>query len=117
VAEVEPNNTLAGAQVLKGAVTVNASMASATDTDYYKLTIAPGSSVVVTMTPGAGADYDLYAYNAAGTRVSTSTNGAGLADRITLGNTSTTASLTAYVRVVYFNGGVGATGTYSLTVQ
>jgi serine protease len=51
-------------------------------------------------------------------RVATSTAGAGVVDTLTLSNSSTTAALTATLRVVYFSGGVGATaGKYTLTVQ
>ncbi|MEY2690000.1 MAG: hypothetical protein RL375_4200, partial [Pseudomonadota bacterium] len=114
----EPNNSLTAAQILIGAATVNGTLSASTDTDYYRVTIAPGKSLVATMAPNATSDYDLYAYNSAGVRVSTSTNGTGSADRITLSNSSTTASSIAYLRVVYFSGGVGATsGKYSLTVQ
>ncbi|MEY4750089.1 MAG: hypothetical protein RIQ60_2303 [Pseudomonadota bacterium] len=117
VAEVEPNNALSSAQALSGAVQVNGSIATSTDTDYYVISIAPGKTVTATLTPPAGADYDLYAYNSAGTRVATSTAGAGLIDTITLSNTSTTASLKATLRVIYFSGGTGASGKYTLTVQ
>jgi serine protease len=114
VKEVEPNNAIASAQALSLNVQVSASLASTTDTDYFKVVIPAGKSLVATMTPPATADYDLYAYNAAGSRVATSTAGAGKADTITLSNTSTSASLTAYLRVIYFTGGAGA---YSLTVK
>jgi serine protease len=73
---------------------------------------------VATLTPNSSSDYDLYAYNSAGTRVATSTAGTGAVDKVTLTNTSTSASLTAWLRVVYFSGGSGATaGKYTLAVQ
>jgi serine protease len=118
VAEVEPNDSLATAQILTGAVTVNGNLGLSTDTDHYRVSIAPGKSVVAKLAPNATSDYDLWAYNSAGVRVSSSTNGAGQIDSITLSNSSTTASSIAYLRVVYFGGGVGAAaGKYSLTVQ
>jgi serine protease len=118
VTEVESNDTLATAQVLSGAAKVSGSINTSTDTDYYRISIAPGKSTVIALTPPAGADYDLYAYNSAGVRVATSTAGAGVVDTLTLSNSSTTAALTATLRVVYFSGGVGATaGKYTLTVQ
>ncbi|MBK6851238.1 MAG: S8 family serine peptidase [Burkholderiales bacterium] len=117
-AEVEPNDSLANAQVLTGATTVNGSLAVKTDTDHYRVSIAPGKSLVVRLAPSATSDYDLWAYNSAGVRVSSSTNGTGQIETITLSNSSTTASSIAYLRVVYFAGGLGATnGKYSLTVQ
>jgi hypothetical protein len=118
VAEVEPNDTTAKAQVLSGAVTVNGTLTASADTDYYKVTIAAGKSLVATMQPNATSDYDLYAYNSAGVRVASATAGAGAADSITLSNTSTTAPLVAYLRVLYFSGGTGASaGKYTLTVK
>ncbi|MFM2068718.1 MAG: hypothetical protein RLZZ584_3627 [Pseudomonadota bacterium] len=118
VSEVEPNDSTTAAQVLSGAVQVNGTLASATDTDYYQVSIAPGRSLVATLTPNSSSDYDLYAYNSAGTRVATSTAGTGAVDKVTLTNTSTSASLTAWLRVVYFSGGSGATaGKYTLAVQ
>jgi serine protease len=116
--ELEPNNSLAAAQVLTGAVTVNGSMSTATDTDYYRISIAAGKSVVISLTPNASSDYDLSAYNSAGTRIATSINGKGAVDSITLTNSSTTTAATAYARVIHFSGGVGAaSGSYTLKVQ
>jgi serine protease len=118
VAELEPNNSRTAAQVLTGAVTVNGSIATSTDTDYYRISIPAGRSVVITLTPNASADYDLSAYNSAGTRIATSINGVGKVDAVTLTNSSSTTAATAYARVIYFSGGVGAiNGSYTLKVQ
>ncbi len=117
VAEAEPNDSLATAQVLGGPASINGTLMSATDTDYFRVTIGAGKSVVVSMAPNATSDYDLWAYNSAGTRVSSSTQGTGKVDTITLSNTATT-SVVASVRVVFFSGGSGATaGKYTLTVK
>jgi serine protease len=118
VTELEPNNSLAAAQVLSVGATLAGTLASSTDTDYYRFSIAPGRSVVVKLTPNASSDYDLYAYNSVGTRIASSVLGTGAVDSVTLSNSSTTASAIAYVRVIYFSGGVGSSaGTYSLTLQ
>jgi serine protease len=119
VTELEPNNSLAAAQVLSVGARLAGTLASSTDTDYYRFSIAPGRSVVVKLTPNASSDYDLYAYNSAGTRIASSVLGTGAVDTITLSNSSTTASASAiaYVRVIYFGGSTGATGTYQLTLQ
>jgi serine protease len=72
----------------------------------------------VTLAPNATSDYDLYAYNDAGVRTLTSSAGPGQIDTVTLANPSTTTSMTAYVRAVYFKGGVGAAaGKYTLTIK
>jgi serine protease len=118
VSEVEPNNTRSSAQLLNGTTTVNGNLATTSDTDYYRLSIPPGRSVVVRLTPGVDADYDLYAYNSAGSRVASSVQGTGQVDSLTLSNSSSAAALTAYVRVLYFSGGTGANaGRYTLSVQ
>ncbi|MEY4748248.1 MAG: hypothetical protein RIQ60_462 [Pseudomonadota bacterium] len=118
VAEVEPNNSLSTAQVLTGAVSVNGTVATSKDTDYYRITIGPGKQVVATLTPNASSDYNLLAYNSTGARVATSTKGVGAVDELTLTNTSTLNSLTAFLRVVYAKGGVGSSaGAYTLVVK
>jgi serine protease len=74
--------------------------------------------VVARLTPNTTSDYDLYVYNSAGTRIAISELGTGAVDSVTLSNSSTTTSMTAYLRVFYFSGGVGATnGKYTLSVQ
>jgi serine protease len=118
LAEVEFNDSIATAQIITGAATISGSLSAGTDTDYYRISIAAGKTVVAKLAPNATSDYDLWAYNSAGVRVASSTAGTGQIDSITLSNSSTTASSIAYLRVVYFAGGVGATnGKYSLTVQ
>jgi serine protease len=117
LAEVEPNDSLATAQLLSGPASINGTMASATDTDYYSFTVGAGKSVVVSLAPNASSDYDLWAYNAAGVRVTSSTQGTGAVDSVTYTNSLATPVI-AYARVVYFAGGTGATaGRYSLTVK
>jgi serine protease len=97
---------------------VNGSFATSTDTDYFRISIGAGKTAVVTLAPNAASDYDLYAYNEAGVRMLTSSAGPGQIDTVTLVNPSTTASMIAYVRTVYFNGGVGAAaGKYTLTIK
>jgi serine protease len=118
VAEAEPNDSLASAQRLDIGVTISGSLSTKTDTDYYVISIPAGRTVAVSMAPGMSSDFDLYAYNAAGSRVATSTKGSGLAESITLTNSSTSLSLTAYLRVVYFGGSTGSSaGAYSLLAK
>jgi serine protease len=117
VGEAEPNDSLATAQVLGGSATLNGTLASTTDTDYFKLTIGAGKTVVATLAPNATSDYDLWAYNSAGIRISSSTQGTGAVDTITLSNSST-APIAVTLRVLYFSGGSGSTaGRYTLTVK
>lgn len=110
VAEVEPNETFATAQVITGTVvTVNASVASLTDVDHFKFTIGAGKTLVLTLQPGANSDLDLQVFNSAGTMVSQSNNGTGMADSVSLLN-SGTAAITVVAKTVYYSGNVGATG-------
>ncbi len=116
IAESESNNTTGTADLVSTTgTTVNGDMGSSSDTDYFRVDLPAGKTLSATMTPGSGsADYDLYMYNASGTQVSASENGAGAADTVSNANTGSSTS-TRYVRVVYYSGGTGSTnGKYSV---
>ena len=116
IAEVESNNTTATASMIStSGTTVNGTMASSTDTDYFRVDLPAGKTLSSVMTPGLStADYDLYVYNSAGTQLGKSENGAGAVDSFSSANTGSTTA-TRYVRVVYYSGGTGATnGKYTL---
>lgn len=115
VAEIETNNTRSSAQRVSAPATINGTMASASDTDYFRVSLAGGKTLSATLTPGsATADYELYVYNGAGVQIAKSTNSAGQVDAVSVSNT-TSYALTRYVRVVYYSGGTGASnGKYTL---
>jgi serine protease len=114
VAEVESNNTLATAQsVTANPATVSGTMGSSSDTDYFKVTVGAGKTLTSTLTPNASSDYDLYLYNASGTQLASSTKATGQVDSIVRTNTGGSA-VTWYVRVRYYSGSTGASGTYTL---
>jgi serine protease len=115
ISETESNNTISTANsVTTSGTTVNATMGSSTDTDYFKVQLPAGKTLTATMTPNSSSDYDLYIYNSAGTLLSSRENGTGTADTATSSNT-TTATSARYVRVVYYSGGTGSTsGKYTL---
>jgi serine protease len=115
--ETESNNTLASANLVSATgTTVNATMSSSTDTDYFRVDLPAGKTLTATMTPNSTSDYDLYIYNSSGTLLSRSENGTGAVDSATSANTgSTTAS--RYVRVVYYSGSVGTAGTYNVKLS
>lgn len=117
-AETEPNNSTSASQLVSTAnTTVNGTMASSTDTDYYRLTLPAGKTLTATLTPNTSSDYDLYVYNSNGTLIGSSERGTGQVDSVAVKNTGTSA-FTRYVRVVYYNGGTGATnGKYTLNVK
>ncbi|MFL6673287.1 MAG: S8 family peptidase [Massilia sp.] len=116
--EVESNNTMGTANSVAIAGTVvNGNMGSTTDTDYFLVSLPAGKTLTATLTPNSTSDYDLYIYNSAGTLITSSTNGVGAVDATSVINNGT-ASAGAYVRVVYYSGGTGATsGKYTLKLS
>jgi serine protease len=116
--EVESNNTMGTANSVATAGTVvNGNMGSTTDTDYFLVSLPAGKTLTATLTPNSTSDYDLYIYNSAGTLVASSENGVGAVDATSVINNGT-GSAAAYVRVVYYSGGTGATsGKYTLKLS
>lgn len=115
--EAEANNTTATANpVSTSGTTVNGVMGSAADSDYFVVQLPAGKTLSSTLTPGASADYDLYVYNSAGTQIAKSENGSGAVDSASVTNTGTGA-IARYVRVVYYSGGTGAGGAYTLKLS
>lgn len=114
VAEVEPNNSLSAAQAIAAAnTTVNGTMGSNSDSDYFRVSLPAGRTLAATLTPNSASDYDLYLYNSAGTQLARSIKGTGVVDSINYSNGGA-AAVTLYVRVRYYSGRTGGTGTYSL---
>ena len=118
VAEVEPNNSRTASQLISvDNTTVNGTIGSTSDTDYYRMTLPAGGTLVATLTPNASSDYDLYVYNSNGTLIGSSELGTGAVDKVTVTNTGSSAFV-RYVRVVRYSGGTGATnGKYTLNMN
>jgi serine protease len=115
--EVEPNDGTSTAQAVTRGTTINGTMASSSDTDYFKVTVAAGATLTSTLTPNSSSDYDLYVYNSAGTLVARSIRGTGLVDSASVTNSGAAAAL-YYVRVRFYSGGTGATaGAYTLAIN
>ena len=114
--EVEPNDSLATAQAVTLGTTINGSMASASDGDYFKLSVPAGRTLTSTLSPNSASDYDLYVYNSAGTQVARSIRGTGLVDTASATN-ATAAAATYTVRVRFYSGATGAAGTYTLAIN
>jgi serine protease len=111
VAEVENNDALSSAQFISvNPATVNGSISSGSDTDFYAVTLRGAATLIATLTPPSTADYDLYVYDSAGNEIGSSINGTGAVDSVMLMNPSF-ADDTRYVRVVYYG---GAAGSYTL---
>ncbi len=113
-AEVEPNNSSTAAQsITTSGTTINGTMASSTDQDWYKCSLAAGRTLTVTLTPNASSDYDLYVYNSNVTQIGSSTAGTGAVDTVSVTNTGT-STFTRYAKVIYYSGSTGTSGTYTL---
>jgi serine protease len=115
--EVEPNNSTGTAQAVSSGTTLNGTLSSSTDTDYFRVSVAGRTTLTARLTPNASSDYDLYVYNSSGQQVGSSLKGTGQVDSVSVTNNGS-ATATYYVRVRYYSGGVGATaGTYSLSIN
>jgi serine protease len=115
--EVEPNNSTGTAQIVAKGTTITGTMASSSDTDYFRVSVPAGSTLATRLTPNASSDYDLYVYNSGGSQVGSSVKGTGLVDTVNVTNTSSSAA-NYYVRVRFYSGGTGATGgTYTLGIN
>ncbi|HET7795418.1 MAG TPA: S8 family peptidase, partial [Rhizobacter sp.] len=117
VTEVESNNSLSTAQPVSEGSTVKGAISSIFDTDYYRVSIAAGSTLGARLTPPSGANYDLYIYNASGTQVASSTLGTGQVDSTSVKNNGS-ATATYYVRVRFVSGSNGSSsGAYTLAID
>lgn len=113
--ETESNNTLATANtVTTTGTTVNATFASSTDIDHFRVDLPAGKTLTAKMTPNATSDYDVDLLDSNGVKLSSSIAGTGAVDTVTRTNSGATAQ-TLYVKVYYYSGGTGATsGKYTL---
>ncbi len=115
--ETEPNNSRSAANPVAAPATINATMGSSTDEDWFSLDLAPGKTLTATLTPNGSSDYDLYVYNSVGTQIGSSENGTGSVDSVSVTNTGS-STFKRYVRVVYYSGGTGSTnGKYTLKLS
>ena len=113
VNETEPNGTIATANAITAPAIVNGTIASTSDTDYFKVTLPAGKTLTATLTMGSSSnDFDLYVKNSAGTTLAYSEKAAGLVDSTTYANGGSSA-VTLYVQVLRYTG----TGTYTLKLQ
>ena len=118
VAEIEPNNTPSASQVIAtDNTTVSGVLSARTDTDYFRVSLPAGRTLVSTLAPNSSSDYDLYVYNSNGTLIGRSERPSGQVDAVTVANTGGGA-VNRYIRVVYYSGGTGSTnGRYTLNLN
>ncbi|MFY7867312.1 S8 family peptidase [Roseateles sp.] len=104
VDEVEPNNSMAQANVVSAPRTVRAVLGNSSDTDYFRISLPAGRTLTVNLPmPNASTDYDLTLRNSAGTSLAVSEKDRGLTDSISYRNTGTTAQ-TLFVQVRFYAG-------------
>ena len=106
------NNSSGGAQVVSAnPASINGSISSNNDTDYYRLSLGAGKTLTATLAMPATANFDLrlYASNGSTQLASSASTTAGAAERITYTNTAA-AAVNVYVRVLRSSG----TGAYTL---
>ncbi|SEK93807.1 hypothetical protein SAMN05216359_10445 [Roseateles sp. YR242] len=113
--EVEPNGTIATANAVGTRSSISGYISTATDKDYYKVTLAANQRLRVDMTGPAtsGVDYDLYVVSSTGAGLARSEGGTS-AESLTYQN-GTTAQ-TVYIKVQAYAGS-SATQTYTLTIS
>ncbi|HET7863825.1 MAG TPA: S8 family peptidase [Burkholderiaceae bacterium] len=98
IAEVEPNDTRATAQVISAnPARVSGSLAVG-GVDLFRLTVAPGRSLTAKLTPSATANFDVAIFNANGNLITRSANtGNGAVDQVRVTNNGN-ANATVFVR-------------------
>jgi vibriolysin len=112
--ETESNNTTGTANTVStSGTTVTGKVGSSTDSDYFKVTLPAGRTLVADLTVPSTKDYDLKLYNSAGTQIGASTNNTGVAEKITYTN-SGSSSITVYLRVYGYNSAYSTTLSYQL---
>ena len=113
--EVESNGSTGTANaVSNNVIRIVAYIGTSTDQDYFKINVAAGRTVRVSMT-GPARDYDLYLLRSSGTTLKTS-DGASSTESVIFTNTGTTTA-TYYIRVIGFGGAFTKSTPYNLVLS
>lgn len=112
--ETESNGSISTANTIStNGTNLRGYISSTTDTDYFKIGVPAGRTLVVFLTPASGKDYDLYLYNSSGTLLTKSEYGAGIREQVIWQNTGS-ATVFVYARVLGYNGAYSTTSPYAL---
>lgn len=113
--EVEPNNTVSAANAVGSRNQLTGFIGSASDIDFYKVTLAANQRLRVDMTgPSASSiDYDLYVVKSTGTGLARS-EAVGSTESLTYQNGAT--AQTVYIKVMSYSGS-STTAPYKLTIS
>jgi serine protease len=111
VAEIEPNNSRAAAQVITAnPATVSGTLGFGDANDYFAITLPAGKTLTATLTPPSSADFDLYIYRSlSGSSVASSVLGTGSVDTVTYTNRGS-STIMVYVLSYRYSG----SGAYTL---
>lgn len=111
--ETESNGTIATANVIGTATTVKGTMGSATDKDFFKVSLKAGQKIKVDMVGPSANDYDLYLVTGSGASLAASE---GLTSSETFTYTNGATAQTVYIKVVAYSG-YSTTQQYTLTIS
>ncbi|MDT7834586.1 S8 family peptidase [Aquabacterium sp. OR-4] len=116
VAELEPNGSVASAQVVVAAVArVGGTLTASSDIDLYRVTLPAGKTLTARLTPAATANHNLVLYSSSGSAlVSSSNSGLGAVDSVVYSNNAS-AAVNYLVGVRHGSGAVGASYTLQLS--
>ncbi len=99
--DYEPNNSFSAAYgPLTSGNSYNGKICSASDVDYFKITVDSNGTISLTLVVPSNRDYDLYLYDALQNEVAHSQETTGVAEEISY-DTSTTG--TYYIKVIGFD--------------
>ncbi len=87
--ESEPNDSFTAANPLSESVSTGGLISSATDNDYYKIAIRPGTTARISLDVPLNADFDLFMYRPSGDQVKASTTPGSATEEIAFENKST----------------------------
>lgn len=108
----EPNDTFGTAYSVSSGSTLNSYIYSASDIDYYKLTVSSSRSFTISLS-NLPKDYDLTLYDEYGYYIDYSDNYGTTSETIT----DTLSPGTYYIEVIGYNGAYSTTSPYKLTVN
>lgn len=113
VNEVEPNDTVAKAQVIASVpATVNGSIATTADTDHFRVSVPAGKTLTATLTAGSASGFGLGAYSTSGQQLVLVNGVVGAQVQLKVSNGGGAAA-ELVLRVLRTS---GATGSYKLNL-